>query len=244
MKETPILYSTHMVQAIMDDLKTKTRRVIKPQPEGTSLDDTLNGKWLKKSFGGLLLPQIKDLPMECPYGQPGDILWVRETTYLYGKWEEDGTTETGKPKYTFVWDKSMPAYYEASGPKPNDIKTKKSDVGYFKRPSIFMPKEVCRLRLQVKGVRVERLQDITVEDVIAEGLPADNEIRNPDHETHESIKNWNLAYAQFLYKKLWDGLNTKRGYGWETNPWVWVISFRKYQPKDEFRKPEGVRKDE
>jgi hypothetical protein len=77
------------------------------------------------------------------------------------------------------------------------------------RPSIFMPKEAARLFIKIIGVRAERLQDITVEDVIKEGHPAENEIRNPDPTTHESIRNWNHAYAQHLFSKLWDSIYAK-----------------------------------
>jgi len=89
-KEHPILFSAEMVRAILDGRKTQTRRVIKPQPEGKSMDDALGGEWLKKDFGGLLIPRIKDLHMGCPY-QPGDRLWVRETW-----WHGDLLDDCGK----------------------------------------------------------------------------------------------------------------------------------------------------
>jgi hypothetical protein len=90
-----------------------------------------------------------------------------------------------------------------------------------------MPKEAARIFLRVTDVRAERLQDISVVDVMAEGLPCDNEINNPDQSTHDGIKAWNLAYAQHLFRELWDSLNAARGYGWETNPWVWVYEFER-----------------
>ena len=82
----------------------------------------------------------------------------------------------------------------------------------------------------------ERVQDITVDDVTRDGVKdVDNEIRNQDQTTHESIRNWNLAWAQFQFQTLWDSLNAKRGYGWDINPWVWVIEFERVD------KPEGER---
>ena len=96
-----------------------------------------------------------------------------------------------------------------------------------------MPKEAARIFLRVTDVRAERLQNISVEDCMAEGLDCDNEIRNPNPETHESIRNWNFSYAQHLYKTLWDSLNAKRGYGWDVNPWVWVYEFERVAIEDE-----------
>lgn len=84
MKERPIIFNTNMVKAILEGRKTQTRRPVKPQPLGHSLDSILDGKWLTKSFDGLLSPKIKDLPMHCPFGQIGDRLWVRETWYQKG----------------------------------------------------------------------------------------------------------------------------------------------------------------
>jgi hypothetical protein len=144
--------------------------------------------------------------------KPGNILYVRETWML--------ETEQGVPTGGYI-------YKAGSRPEPD------GDTALRWHPSIHMPKEAARIFLRVTDVRVERLREITVEDVMAEGLPADNEIRNTDPTTHESIRNWNLAYAQHLYYELWDKINSKRGYGWDANPWVWVISFEKIE------KPEG-----
>jgi len=275
MKETPILYSTPMVQAIMNDRKWKTRRIVMPQPSGNTMDDFLDGKWLRKNFGGLLMPRISDLPMECPYGQPGDILWVRETTwiseckrYIAQGLERQHSSkldivdlETGK---RYIWQLERSDYAPTDGmitswswqgrflrsnratddfdvsfadvdttvkiePFSGNIILQKYKAQFRKKlPAIFMPRKACRLFLQITDIKVEKLQDITVEDVIAEGIDTDNDILNPDPETHESIKNWNYQYAQFQYKELWDSLNAKRGC-WEQNPWVWVISFERYQ---------------
>ena len=118
----------------------------------------------------------------CPYGKPGDELWVRET------W--NGTESEG-------------IAYRATDPQMD---------GEPWKPSIFMPRWASRLQLVIKDVRVERLQDISIDDIYAEGAYSINWGRMPGSE-HKA------------FKALWDSINAKRGYGWETNPWVWVVEF-------------------
>jgi hypothetical protein len=119
-----------------------------------------------------------------PKYQPRDILWVRETTYLWGTWVKNGITKTGKQKYKFVWDKTKPAIYAADG-APDYICKGWQEVGYFKRPSIHMPREAARIFLRVKDGRIERVQDISEEDAIAEGVE-----RLFDHLTKEKYMDW------------------------------------------------------
>ena len=140
--------------------------------------------------------------IKCPY-QPGDILWVRETWYYEEHMHEltagDPDLPSGRYKHRYIYKASDPDY-------PVDVGV--GDKGW--RPSIFMPKEAARIFLEVTNVRVERLQEITEEDARAEGVfPAE---AHP-HQHRD-------AFAD-----LWDSINLKRGFGWETNPWVWVISF-------------------
>lgn len=219
--EKPILFSAPMVQAILEDKKGMTRRVIKPQPmwRKAPVDKLISDGWAWM-YGGTKLEAwpdaekfAKELAKYCPYGKPGDTLWVRETTYLFGKWVKNGTTKIGKQKWKFVWDNSQPVFYEDC--KPSDVKRLKSEIGYFKRPSIFMPRKAARLFLTVKNIRVERLQDITEEDAIAEGVKA------------YGPNNCSGTSARIAFAELWDSLNEKRGYGWDTNPWVWVVEFEK-----------------
>jgi len=188
MSTKPILFSTPMVQAILDGRKTMTRRVIKPQPVRNGAFWELGGAgW----SGNTVTPVYgHSLYNRIPH-KPGDVLWVRETWYL----------ETHYDAHSYVYRASSPDY-------PVDV-----GVGQHGwRPSIFMPREAARLFLRVKGVRVERLQNISAEDCEAEGhfetAPVEPRPRS-----------W--------FSEVWDSLNAKRGYGWDSNPWVWVYSFER-----------------
>lgn len=200
MNEKPILFSPEMVRAILEGRKTQTRRVMKPQPEAND--------WI-------------DTPM-CQYGHIGDLLWVRET------W---GTL----PEYDSIKPSDLPncpIYYNASQ-RYYPFSTI-SDIGK-KRPSIFMPRWASRITLMVTNVRVERVQDISEEDAIAEGIQrfdygADS--YKPEYcticfGTQELALGAMHTTAKGAFSRLWDSINSKRGYSWASNPWVWIIEFER-----------------
>ena len=204
----PIIFSTPMVQAILDGRKTQTRRVIKPQPVK---DDTFEGPYWyeptvvnkdgelgpgKPVFG--ISSTDGEWGIKSPY-QPGDILWVRET-FCEVPYEHNHVPIKGGyitiPKYAYKAD------------------SERDYTGIWK-PSIHMPREAARIFLRVKTVRVERLQDITEEDAIAEGM------------SKTLVDGVVFISAKGNFHVFWDSLNIKRGYGWNTNPWVWVIEFER-----------------
>jgi hypothetical protein len=137
----------------------------------------------------------------CPYGGVGDRLWVRETWSC--------PRQIGG---SYVREKRM---YKADETSPY---LDYSNVVW--KPSIHMPRQFSRITLEITGMRVERLQAITANDCIAEGIPS----RGIDRDGPCIASA--LMYIDD-YQKLWDSLNASRGYGWEPNPYVWVISFRK-----------------
>jgi hypothetical protein len=191
MKERPILFNAPMVRAILEGRKTMTRRVIRPQPP--------------EMYGVSFLEKIArtEYPKECPYGQPGDRLWVRETfaTLCPGSYEGE------KPRVNSGQD----VRYAAT----DRLATSSADVrGYTWRPSIFMPRWASRILLEVKAVRVERVQDIQDGDAQAEGAEPD-----------EAALDRDIIDFVPSFRRLWDSINAKRGYGWDDNPWVWVIEF-------------------
>ena len=192
-----ILLKTWEVQAILDGIKTQTRRVIKPRDPWKPASDGSpayvsvlmeNGEW-GWSFDGCIYGIIG----RSPY-QPGDLLWVRET---WGK--DDNGEYVYRTNYGTTEDDSFP---------PSMFKW---------RPSIHMPEEAARLFLRVKDVRVERLQDISEDDARADGVRA------------YGPNNCSGTSARIAFAELWDSLNAKRGLGWDTNPWVWVIEFKVVQ---------------
>ena len=210
MKERPVLFSGPMVRAILDGRKIQTRRVIKPQPRW----EELTKRWLWWARRLLLSWRNAchpDMPAACKLGIPGDRLWVRETWFPMQ--DIEACALANEPI-----DVAYKADYDAEGISREEAR----DVGIDRwRPSIFMPRWVSRITLEITGVRVERVQDITagdaidemVEDVteVWEGLP---ELPGP--------RDFVTAFA-----RLWDSLNAKRGFGWDVNPWVWVIGFRR-----------------
>jgi hypothetical protein len=173
-RERPILFSGAMVRAILDGSKTQTRRVVKYRDYAE--DDS----------------QVH--ATECPYGQPGDRLWVRET------WSVPPGDEV-EPGARLLY-RADPADDAQWSPAP-----------LFRwRPSIHMPRWASRLSLDLTGVRVEPVQDISEADAIAEG------------------RNLLVAHPGY-FPDTWDAINAARGYGWDANPWVWVLEFAPPTPR-------------
>ena len=185
----PIIFNTPMVQAILDGRKTQTRRVIKPQPNSKAeYKGTEIGKHVFET-------DIDMWHIKSPY-QPGQVLWVRETWSMIDDMPYDNYVY--RTDYGTTEDDSFP---------PSMFKWK---------PSIHMPREAARIFLRVKTVRVERLQYITEEDAIAEGM------------SKTLVDGVVFISAKGNFHVFWDSLNIKRGYGWESNPWVWVYEFEKF----------------
>lgn len=223
-----------MVRAILDERKTQTRRVVNPQPEQPRFHPCLatddEGVDLYLAGRGL----AKQIPSK--YGKPGDRLWVRETFCLENTYEYHGEHDIptdGRPikkhddhPVGFPGAHWIIPHYRATEPEPHIVPydLPESAPEYDDRtrwkPSIFMPRWASRITLEITDVRVERLQDISEADAEAEGC---------DREANQTYGGWPENYT-IGYYKLWQSINAKRGYGWETNPWVWVITFFKIPP--------------
>lgn len=158
------------------------------------------------------------VPTAWPW-QKHDSLWVRET-FCYGKRFGYDAPDDGRPGVGYDDSQLTPIWYLATDCRRCE--------GPW-RPSIFMPKEAARIWLEVTGVRAQRVQDITSDDVEAEGidvaskLPALVDPHIPPGGREELV----AFVASTLFRQVWDSLNAKRGYGWDTNPKVWVIEFRR-----------------
>lgn len=210
MKTIPILFSTEMVQALLAVTKTQTRRIVnlKGEPDFHCMNIDDNGVVRTGWFPDHLSENKK---LSCPYGSPGDILWVRES------WN---TVDTFPEPDVFGL-----YLYKANG-----------DTGKFK-PSKFMPKEACRLFLKVKAVRVERLLDISEADAVAEGILKDIILPGPNFTEIKLYRDYTgktagCTDARSSYMTLWQKINGTES--WEVNPWVWVVEFEKCDKPDSF----------
>ena len=216
MKETGLLLSTPMVKATLEDRKTCTRRVILPQPKHQLIQNAA-GNWRYADREGVA---PNSPTWKCPYGQVGDLLYIKETHYKYGLWELTGEkTATGKPEWEFISLNDDVRYYDNP---PSSICKGRRDFGWFKRPSIFMFKKDARLWLKITGVRDERLWEIDSWDCIHEGIRR-KELFHP----HGLMIDKPNAQLISEFQTLWDSLNAERGYGWDTNPMVWPIDYKR-----------------
>lgn len=198
-----------MVLAILAGRKTQTRRVVNPQPR-KPVGPNRDGLWsntkdpVTRYFG-------------CPHGRIGDQLWVKETLKrsedgLWGQYAADGEWVVSRPPFAPLrqcWhsrtDKSL-------------SKSNRPSV-----PSIHMPRRACRITLELSALRIERLQDISEADAIAEGL-----YPNPQY-THAELYTWdgvqgNSNNPRYAYQLLWESINGANS--WAENPWVWVETFK------------------
>jgi hypothetical protein len=222
MKEIPILFSTQMVDSILQGIKIQTRRIVKTSQKGwdpqkmefVKTEDINSSFFENKNVSNSLIKDLtgfhaffKDrdndmkLSTKCPYGQPGDILWVKET------WQ--------KIEGNRIIFKAAPIFW-----------------GGKWRRSIFMKKQYARIWLKISEVKVERLQDISEEDAKAEGilplLASSTQLVTQarlyfDYSKPRQFFNDGLP-AFWSFNSLWCSING--GESWEANPWVWVITFK------------------
>lgn len=220
MIERSILFNAEMVKAILDGRKTQTRRVVKlwESPDGWGnyhSDGADDWEFVHLGEDGDPYPDGGSVVRRCSYGVSGDRLWVRET-FQYQR-AEDG----------------LGLHYRADGarcgvseqylddPDSEGAALVRADVvpdGRWK-PSIHMPRWASRITLEVTGVRVERVQDIRDPGILAEGV-----LRGDSLVDRTGLTRGEDLCDQF--RVLWDSINAKKGFGWEANPWVWVVEFK------------------
>jgi hypothetical protein len=221
MKERPILFSTPMVQAILGDIKKMTRRTkgleeINENPNHWMCSGVANDDG---TFTFSSDQFHTDMDGKCPYGKPGDVLWVKETFYAYGHWTT--ITENDKSTKTFhdlTRDNNyLHQFYAGWLPKKT---AKFGELGWHKRPALFMPKDIAMRWLEIVSIKPERLQDITEGGAFAEGAPLDI------HSMLHSNENAEFFGASYLrsFKTLWGEINGEAS--WDKNPWVWAIEFK------------------
>lgn len=202
-KARGILMHARSVDGILMRRKTQTRRIVKPQPAGIPVFH--DGRWWEAQNAFV----HQDRALKCPLGKPGDLLWVREA---WGTLKE--------------FDHLPPRDIPPGSPVryAHDLSTDSDrHVAGKNRPGLFMPRWASRITLRITDVRVERVQDISEEDAIAEGIVMDgmgHAVSNDDD------VNWMSARAKFA--DLWDDTNGKGA--WDRNDWVWVIVFEVLKP--------------
>ena len=208
-KARPILFSGEMVKAILEGRKTQTRRIGKCQMDlATELGVNYIGHQTK---GRVAVATYRAFPKggparhglcECPYGIPGDRLWVRETFSAHGAFGTEG-------RITYRADCG-------DGKEPH---------GLHWKPAIFMPLKLSRITLEIVALRAERLQDISEKDALAEGISWPDVDGKPYRPPIDTTGMSSLRLAANRYKELWESINGKGS--WALNPWCWCIEFKR-----------------
>lgn len=210
MKERPILMSGPMVTAILSGAKTQTRRVVKFTESGYVKEPCGHRRWHRDDPNATLA---------CPYGSIGDRLWVRET--FQPLWADENQFNDERDYKTGL------GYY-VNYPATDGIAEwhdfYREEVSNACKPSIFMPRWASRITLEITDVRVERLMEISADDVIAEGVGlAFSKFKTFSVKTDRQA--WECGTLQ-MFAQLWDKINGKK-HSWASNPFVWVVEFKR-----------------
>ena len=199
----PILSDGRMVRAILDGTQTQTRRVMRLR----------NGRWMSRECQCMLDPSNSTerdvIVHECPYGQPGAHLWLREP------WRAI-ELESGLDVIEYRADGAIVPIENTQDAADRWMEQYREGDPW--RPSIHMPKWAARIFLEITNVRVERVQDISDPDAQMEGCEPDPE--SMDRDIIDFVPS---------FRRLWDSINAKRGYSWESNPHVWVLGFKQIE---------------
>jgi hypothetical protein len=256
MKERQILFSAPMVRAILDGSKTQTRRLApvedfnvrdigkgmvawrigftKPMGKDRVIASNSGGKFNREQATSIVASQF------CRQGQRGDRLWVRETFYAFGRWETRFSAKKGRDEWHFVdltLDSGKTYRYTNRPPQPQLMGVNRRSGGttpaWWKRPAIHMPRAASRITLEVTGVRVERLQDISEADAIAEGIECltyggQTTYRNYSLDDELAEVSPMMESPVHSFRTLWESINGPDS--WAANPWVWVVEFNRVQP--------------
>lgn len=249
-RERPILMKGRLVNATLADLKTETRRAMNPQPsEGWrpaaygQVHRKHNGEVTDEEIGWGVTNEWGDEAYRCPYGKPGDRLYVRET------WRPEMQETHGALSYGIRYRADDHVRWDSRAMARHDPERN----GW--RPGIHLPKWASRLHLDTVDIVVERLQDITEEGALAEGVPRwanSDDIANGHYldrpldpmwcgrcrgeGTHEALgANGGVTYVDCaecdtprkLFRNTWNSINEARGFGWDANPWLWVVKYRR-----------------
>jgi len=204
-----------MVRAILDGRKTQTRRIIKPQPKLVEhTDEGFHIEWSCKEWPDLQVDTVGDLAFYGLY-KVGDRLWVKEGYSIDTIALKVGKTSISRRIFGKYLANNKD--YEVVLPHKQSVLLGERKKPYGNFSSHFMYKSLARIFLEITGLRVERAQDIT---------PADCELEGLELTKHPNLQSGRYVRICKDFESLWDSLNAKRGYGWDKNPWVWVIEWK------------------
>lgn len=237
MTERPILFSGREVRAVLSGQKAQARRIVKPQPahscryemngagdKALHLADGPRGgaSHVRKTLYVPVKATSADHRLPCPFGAPGDHLWCRETFAL---------EHLGEDGERVVWKADRAALWLSDGEKPHYLESDYKPARWT--PAVQMPRRLSRIMLEVTGVRVQRLQDISEEDAKAEGLKVTGPTVNQAGEVIDDRPGY-LGYGSLwhdprrAFEAIWDSINGKSA-PWSSNPWVWVLEFKRVE---------------
>lgn len=231
-RERGILFGAPMVRAILEGRKSVTRRLVKPQPPSPEAvyARTGIGFHLFTDFHaepdtfrvsgpvGVVRDLVGQGEWRCPYGQPGDRLLVKESAWMWCERRPNGTTKTGRSKWLYVPMRAVPVHYCADHPELNVVSPETgNEWGWRKKLGRFLPAWASRITLPLTGVRVERVQDASEADILAEGVTVDR------------VSEWcgvpwsDMPDLHAAWRVLWTHINGAES--WERNDWAWVLSW-------------------
>jgi hypothetical protein len=211
MKETGVIFTADSIRAMLreDNPKTQTRRVARPFADNVQIVSWKPTAYLPGKPEGWVVPS--------PYGVPGDRIWCKETWAALSLYHDPLTRKTRACEGFCIIARRADHVDPRGDGKPLEW-----------RSPIFMPKWASRITLELTEVRVQRLQEISYEDAKAEGLTFDGprmmSLYGADNERRKAIYD---IHGRLAYQPLWDSLNAKRGYPWDSNPWVWAYTFKR-----------------
>jgi hypothetical protein len=200
-KEKPILFNTEMVKAVLSGRKTQTRRVIKPQPPSKTSNGTPFDSFQETTLPvseGYDLTAYMDNPLYIGKCPYGQ---VGDRLWVRETWQSD------KDKTKFIYKADYSEFFTCD-----------NDILFGWKPSIHMLRRASRINLEIVDIGIERVQDIDDEDSIKEGALFLND--------PSSSAIWGRGFGRACFRTLWESINEKRGYGWDVNPWVWVVEFK------------------
>jgi len=233
MKERPILFSAPMIRAILNGSKTQTRRVVKLPPSPKTL-----GQWEPTTIGGpgQFWSDGSPVPLQgaiwhtrtgkciaSPYGEPGEQLWVRET-HMVNDVRGNRIPEDERADCEILYRATDEEWLNQS----------EDNEGLRWAPSIHMPRWASRIQLEITNIRVERLQDCSPADAVAEGIELSELGRCKMYDYKDGEEHVQYAGKRFTkdpiesYRSLWLSINGPGS--WDANSWVWVVEFRRTKP--------------